>query len=256
MMPGELAGSSTDRKYPSVPYTHRVNDTIETSTAPTCTRLPAWWVPRVRDFLECEMERHQPLRETNGSAKKWYRRPGGPLPDSGMHSEVLAVENVSRCIRTLREERVLLGPDLARLYGVEVRALIQAVQRNRTRFPLDFMFQLDAVEWKNLKSQFVISSWGGSRALPYAFTEQGVAMLSSVLRSQRAIAVNVEIMRAFVRMRRMVAEHADLAGRLDRLEREYDGKFKVIFDAIRQLMLPPATPPRERIGFHRKGALP
>jgi len=103
-----------------------------------------------------------------------------------------------------------------------------------------------------LKSQFVISSWGGGRALPYAFTEQGVAMLSSVLRSPRAIAVNVEIMRAFVRMRRMVVEHEDLAARLDRLEKDYDVKFKVIFDAIRQLMLPPTEPPRTRIGFHGK----
>jgi hypothetical protein len=153
-------------------------------------------------------------------------------------------------ILTLRGERVLLSFDLAQLYGVQPKRLVEAVTRNRTRFPPDFMFQLDRSEWENLKSQIAASSWGGSRKPPYAFTEQGVAMLSSVLRSPRAIAVNIEIMRAFVRLRRMVVEHADLAARLDRLERDYDVKFKVIFDAIRQLMLPPAEAPRERIGFH------
>src|ERR1041385_1516343 len=111
------------------------------------------------------------------------------------------------------------------------------------------MFQLDRPEWDNLKPQIATSSWGGPRKLPYAFTEQGVAMLSSVLRSPRAIAVNIEIMRAFVRLRRMVIEHADLAARLDRLEQDYDAKFKVVFDAIRQLMLPPEEEPHERIGF-------
>jgi hypothetical protein len=158
-------------------------------------------------------------------------------------------DDVSARLLTLRGERVLLSPDLARLYQVEVMRLIEAVSRNRARFPPDFMFQLDRHEWDNLKSQFAISSWGGARKLPYAFTEQGVAMLSSVLRSPRAIAVNIEIMRAFVRMRRMVGEHADLAARLDRLEKDYDVKFKVVFDAIRQLMLPASEPPRKRIGF-------
>ena len=142
-----------------------------------------------------------------------------------------------------------MSPDLARLYEVEGMRLVEAVSRNRSRFPSDFMFQLDRHEWDNLKSQFAISSWGGARKLPYAFTEQGVAMLSSVLRSPRAIAVNIEIMRAFVRMRRMVAEHKDLAARLDRLEREYDGKFKAVFDAIRQLMLSPSELPGKKIGF-------
>jgi hypothetical protein len=150
-------------------------------------------------------------------------------------------------------EQVLLSPDLAHLYAVEPRELVQAVIRNRARFPSDFMFQLDTQEWENLKSQFVISSWGGARTPPYAFTEQGVAMLSSVLRSPPAIAVNVEIMRAFVRMRRMLSEHSDLAARLDLLEREYNGRFKVIFEAIRQLMLPPAEPKRQRIGFQKDG---
>jgi hypothetical protein len=142
----------------------------------------------------------------------------------------------------------MLSPDLAALYGVEPRALVQAVKRNRTRFPDDFMFQLAPDEWRILKSQSVISSWGGMRALPYAFTEQGVAMLSSVLRSPRAVQVNVEIMRAFVRLRRILAENAGLAHRLDELEMKYDVQFKAVFDAIRSLMQPP-EPKKKRIGF-------
>jgi hypothetical protein len=127
--------------------------------------------------------------------------------------------------------------------------LVQAVKRNIERFPSDFMFQLDPEEFRNLKSQIVTSSWGGiRRAAPYAFTEQGVAMLSSVLRSKRAIRVNIEIMRAFVQLRRMVISHADLALRLDALESKYDAKFKEVFDAIRQLMEPPEQP-KPRIGF-------
>ena len=167
----------------------------------------------------------------------------------GVAESLTASKDLSHHIITLRGERVLLSFDLAELYGVLPKVLVQAVQRNRTRFPSDFMFQISPTEWENLKSQFVTSSWGGKRKLPYAFTEQGVAMLSGVLRSARAVSVNVEIMRAFVRLRRMVVEHADLAARLDRLERDYDGKFKVVFDAIRQLMQPPPSPPPSRIGF-------
>jgi hypothetical protein len=127
--------------------------------------------------------------------------------------------------------------------------LVQAVKRNITRFPQDFMFQLTEEEYSNLKSQIVISSWGGlRRAKPYAFTEQGVAMLSSVLRSKRAIQVNIEIMRAFVRLRRMLASHADLARKLDELEKKYDAQFKVVFDAIKELMKPPESKKRP-IGF-------
>ena len=166
-----------------------------------------------------------------------------------MSRALVAPLNLADRIVTLRGERVLLSFDLAALYGVEPRRLVEAVTRNRTRFPTDFMFQLERSEWENLKSQIATSSWGGIRKPPYAFTEQGVAMLSGVLHSPRAIAVNVEIMRAFVRLRRMVIEHADLAARLDRLEQDYDAKFKVVFDAIRQLMLPPGEGVRERIGF-------
>jgi hypothetical protein len=119
------------------------------------------------------------------------------------------------------------------------------------RFPQYFMFQLTEEEFSNLKSQIVISSWGGlRRARPYAFTEQGVAMLSSILNSERAVKVNIEIMRAFVRLRKMLASHADLARKLDALEKKYDAQFKVVFDAIRKLMAPPELePPKKRIGF-------
>ncbi len=156
---------------------------------------------------------------------------------------------IEKRILTLRGCRVMTSGDLAALYGVEPRALVQAVKRNIDRFPGDFMFQLTAAEVRNLKSQIVISRWGGARrARPYAFTEQGVAMLSSVLRSGRASRVNVEIMRAFVRLRRNIAAYAGLVARLDDLEERYNGRFKLVFDAIRQLMTPPGRP-RRPIGF-------
>ncbi len=133
-----------------------------------------------------------------------------------------------------------MDSDLAVLYGVESRALIQAVSRNKDRFPPDFMFQLNKQEVVRLRSQFVISNGrGGRRYAPYAFTEQGVAMLSSVLRSKRAVLANVEIMRAFVRLRAILAGNAELARKLASLERKYDSQFKVVFDAIRELMTPP-----------------
>lgn len=144
----------------------------------------------------------------------------------------------------------MLSSDLARLYGVAPRALVQAVKRNIERFPTDFMFQLSKEEFGNLKSQIVISSWGGARrATPYAFTELGVAMLSSVLRSQRAVRVNIEIMRAFVRLRRLLSTHQDIARKLENLEKKYDAQFRVVFDAIRKLMEPPPEPKHGRIGF-------
>jgi hypothetical protein len=165
-------------------------------------------------------------------------------------------ERIDQSILMIRNQKVMLSTDLAGLYGVEPRALIQAVKRNIERFPDDFMFQLNADEFEILKSQTVISSsggWGGSRrAAPYAFTEQGVAMLSTVLRSPRAVAVNIEIMRAFVRLRRLLASHVDLARKLVSLEKKYDSQFKVVFDAIRQLMQPPAVKPKREIGFHAK----
>jgi len=164
-------------------------------------------------------------------------------------SSPIPAETIERSILLIRGSRVMLSTHLAALYDVEPRALIQAVKRNRGRFPADFMFQLTAGEWDNLKSQTVISSWGGPRrATPYAFTEQGIAMLSSVLKSRRAIQVNIEIMRPFVRLRQMLASNAHLARKLTELEKKYDTQFKIVFDAIRELMKPP-EPNKRKIGF-------
>jgi hypothetical protein len=151
----------------------------------------------------------------------------------------------------VRGHKVMLDADLAALYGVETKMLVRTVKRNAERFPEDFMFQLTAEELVNLRCQFgTSSSWGGRRYPPYAFTEQGVAMLSSVLRSPRAVQVNVEIMRAFVRLRRILADNAGLARRLDELEKKYDVQFKVVFDALRKLMQPlEPHPGKRRIGF-------
>jgi hypothetical protein len=164
-------------------------------------------------------------------------------------------ERVEKAILLLRGEKVLLDADLAVLYGVETKVLIQAVKRNRDRFPKDFMFQLTKKEFAILRSQSVTSSsWGGRRYPPYAFTEQGVAMLSSVLRSKRAVDVNIEIMRTFVRLRAMLASHEKLARRLAALEQKYDSKFKLVFEAIKHLMEPPSEPEKTgRIGFRTKG---
>jgi hypothetical protein len=144
----------------------------------------------------------------------------------------------------------MMDADLAELYGVKTRVLLQAVSRNRKRFPKDFMFQLSKEEYELLRSQIVISKKGrgGRRYLPYAFTEQGVAMLSSVLRSERAVQVNIEIMRAFVRLRELMATHKDLVRRLNEMEKKYDAQLRVVFDAIRELMTPP-DPKKRKIGF-------
>ncbi|MGH8692131.1 MAG: ORF6N domain-containing protein [Burkholderiales bacterium] len=156
-------------------------------------------------------------------------------------------------IRSVRGHKVMLDEDLAQLYGVSTKVLVQAVRRNPARFPPDFIFSLTKQETAILRSQIVTSrsslrNWGGRRTAPYAFTEQGVAMLSSVLRSERAVQANVEIMRAFVRLRGLALQNAELARRLDALESKYDRQFKVVFDAIRELMAP-LSPPKRRIGF-------
>jgi len=146
----------------------------------------------------------------------------------------------------------MLDKDLAKLYGVETFNLNKAVKRNLDRFPEDFMFQLNKEEFDNLIFQFGISSWGGTRKLPYVFTEQGVAMLSSVLRSRRAIHVNIAIMRAFVKLRQILSTHKDLVHKLAELERKiekHDAEIQSIFEAIRQLMAPPPEKPRRYIGF-------
>ncbi len=166
-------------------------------------------------------------------------------------SSLIPPERIERRIFYLRKTKVIFSPDLAELYGVSVKALNQAVKRNSERFPDDFMFQLTAEEFENLKSQIVTSSWGGPRrARPYAFTEHGILMLSSVLRSPRAIQVNIQIMRAFVRLRELLSSNVELAAKLSDLEKKYDLQFKIVFDAIRQLISP--APSQKQIGFRPK----
>jgi len=158
-------------------------------------------------------------------------------------------QRIDSHIYLIRGQNVLLDADLAALYEVEVKVLNQAVKRNIERFPEDFMFQLTKQEVNNLRSRIVTSSWGGRRYPPFAFTEHGVAMLSSVLHSKRAIQVNVEIMRSFVRLRQMLTGNVELARKLAALEKKYDSQFKVVFDAIRALMKPPEPKKKRSIGF-------
>jgi hypothetical protein len=169
---------------------------------------------------------------------------------------LIPVERLQKQILLLRGQKVILSQHLADLYGVPVKALNQAVRRNRERFPSDFMFQLAKEELTILKSQFVTSSWGGARrARPYAFTEQGVAMLSTVLRSSRAVQVNIAIMRAFVQLRQVLSNNAELARTLAVLEQKIEGHdtaIRSLFEAIRQLMAPPPPDPKPEIGFHVK----
>ena len=155
-------------------------------------------------------------------------------------------------IRQIRNARVILDVDIALLYGIATSHLNRAVARNRERFPKDFMFRLTSRECDNLICQFGISSlsrWGGSRHSPYAFTEQGVSMLSSVLRSARAVEVNIAIMRAFVELRRALATHEELRKKIEAMERRYDSKFEVVFSAIKQMLEPPLKR-KSAIGFH------
>ena len=162
---------------------------------------------------------------------------------------LIPIRTIERVILKLRGHNVMLDADLAAMYRVETKDLVRAVRRNPERFPADFLFQLSRKEFEDLRRHFGTSrSWGGRRYRPYAFTEQGVAMLSSVLRSPRAVRVNVEIMRAFVKLRRILESHAGLAKKLDELEKRYDTQFRVVFDAIRDLMAPAASKTR-RIGF-------
>ncbi len=169
----------------------------------------------------------------------------------------ISPDRIEQAIQHLRSQKVLLDADLAMLYGVPTKVLNQAVKRNRKRFPPDFMFQLTQEEYVSLnstcgmRSQIVTASKKRNvRHLPYAFTEQGVSMLSSVLGSDRAIQVNIAIMRAFVRLRELLASNRELSRRLDDLEARYDEQFRGVFEAIRQLMSPPAPPPKKRIGFN------
>ncbi|OGS91642.1 MAG: DNA-binding protein [Gallionellales bacterium GWA2_60_18] len=169
-------------------------------------------------------------------------------------SMITSVAQIESRMFFIHGQKVMLDEHLAALYGVETKVLLQAVKRNLERFPEDFMFQLDATEWQTLRSQIVTSNEkpagrGGRRYAPYAFTEQGVAMLSSVLHSERAIQVNIEIMRAFVRLRQMLSSNAELARKLNALEKKYDVRFKAVFEAIHELMTPPESKKKRPIGF-------
>jgi hypothetical protein len=178
---------------------------------------------------------------------------------ASVSKQLIPIPRIARSILLLRGQKVMLSQDLAMLYEVPVKALNQAVKRHRARFPADFVFQVSAKEFENLKSQFVTSSWGGlRRARPYAFTEQGVAMLSSVLNSERAVKVNVAIMRAFVKLREALQSNRELARKFTELEKhvgKHDEEIASIIDAIRQLMAPPEKPRRE-IGFHVREKAP
>jgi len=168
------------------------------------------------------------------------RRPAHPL-----------IASIETRIFMIRGQKVMVDSDLADLYRVPTKVFNQAVKRNLKRFPKDFMFLLTAKETEILRSQIVTSSWGGRRTSPYAFTEQGVAMLSSVLNSERAVQVNIAIMRAFVKLREVLTTHRDLAEKIEELEKKYrqhDLKIQSVFDAIRQMLQPPVSP-RRRIGF-------
>lgn len=157
-------------------------------------------------------------------------------------------ERILNRIFIIRGKKVMLDRDLAELYGVATRRLNEQVRRNRKRFPEDFMLQLTKKEFDNLKSHFATSRWGGTRKLPHVFTEQGVAMLSSVLNSERAIQVNIQIMRAFTKMRELLATHKELRQKIEQMEKKYDKQFRIVFEAIQQLLTEEKKPKR-RIGF-------
>ena len=161
---------------------------------------------------------------------------------------IIPIEIIEKKIFFLQDMKVMLDMDLAELYGVETKQLKRAVRRNIDRFPKDFMFLLTKDEFDNLRSNFGTSSWGGIRYLPMAFTEQGIAMLSSVLKSKRAIKVNIQIMRAFVKLRKLISSHKGLLNKIEEMEKKYDYQFKVVFEAIRQMMTPPEKTQKE-IGF-------
>ena len=162
-------------------------------------------------------------------------------------SAIIPVERIQKCILLIRNHKVILDRDLAALYGVETRDLNKAVTRNIERFPKDFMFQLNKGEFENLKFHFGTSSWGGTRKLPRAFTEQGVAMLSSVLRSKRAVEINIAIMRTFVRLREILADNVALRRKIEK----HDEQIKYIFKLLGQMLQEPEKP-KEQFGFHSK----
>jgi len=167
------------------------------------------------------------------------------------HVARIPVERIEQAILLIRGQKVMLDADLAKLYATTTKRLNEQVKRNRDRFPDDFMFQLTKEEWGSLRSQTATSKTGrgGRRVPPYAFTEHGAIMAANVLNSARAVQASIQVVRAFIRLRELLASHKELARRLDALEQRYDGQFKVVFDAIRKLMTPP-EPRVPRMGFH------
>jgi len=165
-------------------------------------------------------------------------------------SNTISLEVITTKILLIRGKRVMLDRDLAKLYEVDTAQLTRQVRRNIDRFPEDFMFQLTKGEFQNLICQIGISSWGGTRKLPYVFTEQGVAMLSGVLHSKRAIHVNIQIMRAFTQLRRMLLTSRDLRKKIEEMEKKYDRQFVIVFKAIKQLLEPSPVKEKLPIGFH------
>jgi phage regulator Rha-like protein len=165
---------------------------------------------------------------------------------------LISVERIGSKILIIRGQKVMLDMDLADLYGVQTKRLNEQVKRNRERFPKDFMFQLTLKEWTALRSQFATSNAarGGRRYLPFVFTEHGAVMLANVLSSSRAIQASIQVVRAFAQLRQLLVAHEDLARKLAALEKKYDGQFRVVFEAIRQLMSPLKPPKPRRIGFH------
>ena len=166
-------------------------------------------------------------------------------------TDIIPLERISNKIFYIRMQHVLLDKDLAELYGVETKQLKRAVRRNLNRFPEDFMFELTNDEFQNLKYHFGASSWGGTRFAPMAFTEQGVAMLSSVLKSERAVQVNIAIMRAFVQLRKMAVNYSGLQRKIEDMEGKYEAQFKIVFEAIKKLMEPPSPKTKGKIGFQK-----
>jgi len=174
-------------------------------------------------------------------------RPGGV--EIRAMSNLVPVEIIAEKIFLIREQTVMLDRDLAELYRVPTGRLNEQVRRNLKRFPEEFMFQMSMEEFKNLKSQFAISSWGGTRKVPFVFTEHGIAMLSSVLNSDRAISVNIQIIKTFIKMRRMMLSYKDLKEKIEKMESKYDKQFRIVFTALKQLLEPPPVPPQGKIGF-------
>ena len=166
-------------------------------------------------------------------------------------NDLIPIENITGLIYLIRGQRVILDRDIADLYGVETKRLKEQVKRNIERFPEDFMFELSTREYENLRSHFATSSWGGTRYIPMAFTEHGILMISSVLKNDKAVQVNIQIMRAFMKMRQMIFDNAELRKQIDELRADTDGKFRIVFETLDQLLFI-ENKPKKKIGFMAK----